>query len=41
MLPLLSADGRPVGKCHLVDGLVPVHIDQSGTIRCACTGSIL
>lgn len=40
-LPLLSADGRPVGKCHLVDGLVPVSIDQSGTIRCAITGRTL
>lgn len=41
MLPLLSADGRPVGKRHLVDGLVPVNIDQSGTIRCANTGQTL
>lgn len=41
MLPLLSADGRPVGKRHLVDGLVPVNIDQSGTIRCASTGRTL
>ncbi len=40
-LPQLSADGRPVGKCHLVDGPVPVSIDQSGTIRCASTGRTL
>ncbi|MGL5306893.1 MAG: hypothetical protein ACRC9Y_12205 [Aeromonas veronii] len=40
-LPLLAADGRPVGKCHLVDGLVPVSIDQSGTFRCAITGRTL
>ncbi len=40
-LPLLSADGRPVGKHHFVDGLVPVNIDQSGTIRCAITGRTL
>ncbi|MEV3802749.1 hypothetical protein RI528_04270 [Aeromonas veronii] len=41
MLPLLSADGRTVGKCYLVEGLIPVHIDQSGTIRCASTGRTL
>ncbi|WP_323916886.1 hypothetical protein [Aeromonas veronii] len=40
-IPLLSADGRPVGKRHLVDGLEPVNIDQSGTIRCAVTGRTL
>lgn len=41
MLPLLSADGRPVGKHHLVDGLLPVNIDQNGTIHCATTGRTL
>lgn len=41
MLSLLSADGRPVGKRHFVDGLVPVNIDQSSTIRCATTGRTL
>ncbi|MBL0521657.1 hypothetical protein JD523_12195 [Aeromonas enteropelogenes] len=41
MIPLLSADGRTVGKRHMVDGLAPVIIDQSGTIRCANTGHTL
>ncbi len=41
MLRLLSIDGRPVGKGHLVDILVSVNIDQSGTIRFACTGRTL
>ncbi|WP_205125186.1 hypothetical protein [Aeromonas veronii] len=41
MLPLLSADGSPVGKRHFVDSLVPVNIDQIGTIRCATTGRTL
>lgn len=41
MLPLLSADGRTVGKRYLVEGLIPVHFDQSGTIRCASTGRTL
>ncbi|WP_368172634.1 hypothetical protein [Aeromonas sp. R2-1] len=41
MIPMLSADGRTVGKRHLVDGLVPVNIDQSGTIRRASTGRTL
>ncbi len=27
-----SADGRPVGWHHIVEGLTPVAIDQSGTI---------
>lgn len=40
-LPRLSADGRHVGKHHFVDGLVPVNIDHSGTIRCAITGRTL
>lgn len=41
MFPMHSADGRPAGKRHLVGGLVPVNIDQSGTIRCATTGRTL
>lgn len=41
MIPMLSADGRPVGKRHLVGNLTPVAIDQSGTIRCASTGRTL
>lgn len=36
-----SADGRPVGRRHIVDGLTPVVIDQSGTIRNAVTGRTL
>ncbi len=41
MLPLLSADSHPVCKCRVVDGLVPLNIDQSGTIRCVRTGRTL
>ena len=37
-VPVRSADGRTVGRRHIVDGLTPVAIDQSGTIRCAVTG---
>ncbi|UCP13118.1 hypothetical protein KI797_10355 [Aeromonas media] len=33
-----SADGRPEGRRHIVEGLTPVVIDQNGTIRCAVTG---
>ena len=40
-VPVHSADGRPVGRRHMVDGLTPVAIDQSGTIRCAVTGRTL
>lgn len=40
-VPQLSADGSPVGRRHIVDGLPPVAIDQSGTIRCAVTGRTL
>ena len=40
-VPVHSADGRPVGRRHIVDGLTPVAIDQSGTIRCAITGRTL
>ncbi|MNT29655.1 hypothetical protein D3C72_1654080 [compost metagenome] len=36
-----SADGRPIGRRHTVNGLTPVAIDQSGTIRCAVTGRTL
>ncbi len=38
MTPLLSEDGRTVGKRRLVSNLTPVAIDQSGTIRCVVTG---
>lgn len=38
---VLTADGRSVGRRHIVDGLTPVAIDQSGTIRCAVTGRTL
>lgn len=40
-IPMRSTDGRPVGRKHLVDGLTPVVIDCSGTIRCVRTGSTL
>ncbi|HAT6342663.1 hypothetical protein [Aeromonas hydrophila] len=40
-VPVLTADGRSVGRRHTVDGLTPVAIDQSGTIRCASTGRTL
>ena len=40
-VPVHSADGRTVGRRHIVDGLTPVAIDQSGTIRCAVTGRTL
>lgn len=40
-VPVLSVDGRPVGKRHVLDGLIPVSIDQSGTIRCIRTGRTL
>ncbi len=40
-VPVHSADGRPIGRRHTVDGLIPVAIDQSGTIRCAVTGRTL
>ncbi|WP_039040940.1 hypothetical protein [Aeromonas caviae] len=40
-VPVRSVDGRSVGRRHIVDGLTPVAIDQSGTIRCAVTGRTL
>ncbi len=40
-VPVLTADGRPVGRRHIVGGRPPVAIDQSGTIRCAVTGRTL
>ena len=40
-VPVHSVDGRSVGRRHIVDGLTPVAIDQSGTIRCAVTGRTL
>ncbi len=40
-VPMHSVDGRPVGRRHIMDGLTPVVIDQSGTIRCAITGQTL
>ena len=39
--PVLSADGRLVSRRHIVDGLTPVAIAPSGTIRCAITGRTL
>lgn len=38
---VLSVDGRYAGKRHVVEGLTPVAIDQSGTIRCAKTARTL
>lgn len=40
-VPVLTADGRQVGRRHIMEGLTPVVIDQSGTIRCANTGRTL
>lgn len=40
-VPVLTADGRQVGRRHIVEGLSPVAIDQNGTIRCAITGRTL
>ncbi len=40
-VPVLSTDGRSVGRRHIMDGLTPVAIDQSGTIRCAVTDRTL
>lgn len=40
-VPVRSADGRSVGRRHIMEGLTPVAIDQSGTIRCAVTGRTL
>ncbi len=40
-VPVLTTDGRSVGRRHTVDGLTPVAIDQNGTIRCAVTGRTL
>ncbi|MGU5696713.1 hypothetical protein ACV1D9_05985 [Aeromonas allosaccharophila] len=40
-VPVLTTDGRSIGRRHIVDGLTPVAIDQSGTIRCAVTGRTL
>ncbi len=40
-VPVRSTDGRTIGRRHIVDGLIPVAIDQSGTIRCAVTGRTL
>ncbi|WP_324006254.1 hypothetical protein [Aeromonas hydrophila] len=40
-VPVLTADGRQVGRRYIVEGLTPVAIDQSGTIRCAVTGRTL
>ncbi|MFQ1687704.1 hypothetical protein ACK39A_03980 [Aeromonas veronii] len=30
---VLTSDGRQVGRRHIVEGLTPVSIDQSGTIH--------
>lgn len=41
-VPVHSADGRPIGRRHTVDGLIPVAIDQSSIIiDCASTGHTL
>lgn len=40
-VPVLTTDGRSVGRRHIVGGRPPVAIDQSGTIRCAVTGRTL
>ncbi|MGU5759462.1 hypothetical protein [Aeromonas hydrophila] len=40
-LPVLTADGRQVGRRYIVEGLSPVPIDQNGTICCAVTGRTL
>lgn len=40
-VPVYSTDGRPIGRRHIVEGLTPVAIDQSGCIRCAVTGRTL
>ncbi|MNJ61484.1 hypothetical protein D3C77_572750 [compost metagenome] len=40
-VPMLTADGRPIGRRRVVEGLTPVVIDPSGTIRCANTGRTL
>ncbi|TNI88984.1 hypothetical protein [Aeromonas sobria] len=40
-VPMLTTDGRSIGRRHIVDGLTPVAIDQSGTIRSAVTGRTL
>lgn len=40
-VPVRSADGRTIGRRHIVEGLTSVAIDQSGTIRCAVTGRTL
>ena len=40
-VPVHSTDGRPIGRSHIVEGLTPVVIDQSSTIRCAVTGRTL
>ncbi|MCP3323741.1 MULTISPECIES: hypothetical protein [Aeromonas] len=37
-VPVLTTDGRSVGRRHIVDGLTPVAIDPNGTTRCAVTG---
>lgn len=40
-VPVYSTDGRPIGRSHIVEGLTPVAIGQSGTIRDATTGRTL
>lgn len=40
-VPVHSVDGRPVGRRRIVEGLTPVVIDQSGTIRNTVTGRTL
>lgn len=40
-VPVYSVDGRPVGRHHIVDGLILVALDQGGTFRCAISGRTL
>ncbi|QCG49458.1 hypothetical protein [Aeromonas schubertii] len=40
-VPVHSVAGRPIGRRHRVEGLTPVVIEQSGTIRDASTGRTL
>ncbi len=40
-VPVLTADGRSVGRRHIVGGLTPVAIDHNSIIHCASTGHTL
>lgn len=41
VITLHSVDGRPIGKTHTFDSLIPVTIDISGNIHSAKTGRTL